>query len=178
MSGTRTTAIRDARRAHSALRWALWGGLLLLHTPLLARVLPEFGSSGDATFRGLLLFLSQCVFALKLVDVPWLRLPHDRRLIGLVAAGVLLHAGVFVREKPQEAIEFDLVPTVAIAGGATVALLGGLLRLFQHRRGAPVAPRSGRSAIPAIQSFCLVWQRRFHDWLARSAGLPAPPSLI
>lgn len=148
-----------------------WGGLILLHTPLLLRVLPQVGESWDAALRAVLLLVSQIVFALKLFDVAWLRLPSGRPLMGLIAAAVLLHAGVFVRHQTTLAIDLYLESAV-VAGAALIVALRPARRVLR----SAARPAPGRAiGCTRTAAYELSWRFRLRDWFAAVRALRAPP---
>lgn len=112
--------------AHAPALWSAWGSAWP-------------GSEPFNPLRALLLLGSQALFILKLLDVPWLRLPADRqRLVGWVVCAVLLHAGLLEHALPA-ALAGELGPVAVLATGAAGAWLivrtAGRLdaRLSRHR---------------------------------------------
>lgn len=130
---------------HPLIRRIGWAVMLVGHaSPWLGALGADAAASGQPhALRALLLTLTQLFFALKVLDVRWLRLPADRRGCLAFAVGVaLLHAGVVIRDghagvslaAAQQATLFAGV----LAGGA---LLGrhlrravGVMRLRAERR--------------------------------------------
>lgn len=74
------------------LQRAFWITMCVGHVPALRALTGE-----DAQWtRGAAVLLTQTFFLLKIFDVPWLRIPNDRRTrMALIAGFVLLHARVF-----------------------------------------------------------------------------------
>lgn len=78
----------------SLLCRAGWALMLVVHTPGTLSAL-GLGERPFEPLRAAGLLAACAIFALKIADVRWLRLPRDRRVWLAVAIGVaLLHAGV------------------------------------------------------------------------------------
>jgi len=75
--------------------------------------------------RGLLFTLSELFFAFKLLDVPWLRLPSDRRVwIVACLAITLLHARVAGQTVLGPESLADVRDAVLVCGGAALIAFG------------------------------------------------------
>ena len=102
------------------------------------------GASGEPhPLRALLLTLTQLFFALKVLDVRWLRLPADRRGRLAFAVGfALLHAGVVSRDghggvslaTAQQAALFAGVLAGGASFGRHLRRALGAMRLRAERR--------------------------------------------
>jgi hypothetical protein len=91
------------RLEDNCLARLFWTSLLLLHVPALLSLAAQIGHApGDSCLSLLVrlagLSLSALLFLLKMVDVPWLRLPSGwRRAAAAVALIGVIHTGVFYR---------------------------------------------------------------------------------
>lgn len=128
---TRTASSRSAPRPLvRLLAGAAWLAMLAAHAPLWLRACwPLLTGEGSVDWvRVVLVTLTQSIFILKLVDVPWLRLPRDRRVWLAVAVGVaLLHAGVIDHATPllNEALGWHGLLVVSGLAALTVAARRG-----------------------------------------------------
>lgn len=95
--------------------------MLVGHGPAVLRVTGEWLVEGhaEAGLRALALAAFSVLFALKVIDVAWLRLPGDRRsVVTLGVAVLLMHAGVIGRNLPEGAAEtLVAVKEVAVSVG-------------------------------------------------------------
>lgn len=115
----------------TALRRAFWAIMLIGHGPALLRVTGEWLVEGDASagLRALALAGFSVLFALKVLDVAWLRLPGDRRsVVTLSVAVLLLHAGVISRNLPAGAAETLVAVKEAATLGGLAVMAGLVLR--------------------------------------------------
>lgn len=104
--------------------------MLAAHAPLWLRACwPLLSGEGPVDWlRILLVTLTQFVFVLKLLDLPWLRLPRDPRVWFAVAVGVaLLHAGVIDHAAPllNEALGWQGLLAVSGLAALTAAARRG-----------------------------------------------------
>jgi hypothetical protein len=128
-----------------------WLAMLAGHLPATSAAL-----AGDASaLRAAILLLSQSFFVLKLLDVPWLRLPADRRrLIAVIAVIALLHARVVESSLPRDVNTYAAWHVVAVVGSVSaVALL-----LLVRRR----AERLRRDSPPRLRFSPASWTHAFH----------------
>ncbi len=137
------------RRVATGLRVGVWGGLLLLHAALLPTVAAGAGSSGWG--RTALLVASLAYFALKLLDVSWLRLPQTLRgWVVYTLVVVLLHGGVMQTGAAEHAATpwaVDATPLLMAGGlalwiaaqprGVTLHATPMIARLAHHFAATP-----------------------------------------
>lgn len=133
------SVIRRIRR-HPLLVWCLlrgfWALLLVLHLPLLLST-AGFGDAPLQLSRVLVLGAACAIFALKVADLRWLRLPADRRVWLAVAVAVaLLHAGAVAPElitASADALLGSLLLVLALIAGIAVRPPASVLRAAQRR---------------------------------------------
>jgi len=94
-----------------------WGVLFVGHLPaILSAAVAFFAGEGDLV-RVALLAATQVIFILKLLDVPWLRLPRERRaLVALAVIVMLLHAGPLLSLVDAQAAHTEAWQAVLLAG--------------------------------------------------------------
>lgn len=108
------------RRAAYAWR-AAWAVMLALHAPALAAAWVSVFAQPSGVVRCLSLSISAAFFILKIADVSWLRMRHDRRaIIAMVTALALIHAGVPAHWGAADA---PAPPMAALAAGTTLVLM-------------------------------------------------------
>ncbi len=109
----------------SAVLWrAVWVGMAAAHAPALLAALADCGESLVGLARLAAWLVVFAFFALKVLDVPWLRLPPSRRAqLGVAVAVVLLHAEVFERTLQVEWNTPQTWQAVLLAGGAASGIL-------------------------------------------------------
>ncbi|MBW7906806.1 MAG: hypothetical protein LC135_02330 [Phycisphaerae bacterium] len=99
-----------------AIRLA-WAAMLVAHVPALVDAAAQLGWSAASWLRLLLLGVSHALFVLKLLDVPWLRLPADRRAgLALVLCVAILHAGPLTRAHVPLELAVENWQAVLLAG--------------------------------------------------------------
>jgi hypothetical protein len=132
--------------------------MLAAHAPALVDAAAQVGWSAASWLRLLLLAASHALFVLKLLDVPWLRLPADRRAgLALVLCLAILHAGPLTRAH---------VPLAMAAEDWHAVLLAGAL--LSVPPALPVYVRTGTCTAPCRA------QRRFGG-TALAAVRPVSP---
>ncbi len=171
----------------SKLGWPVfWLGMLLMHVGGLVAAWSvvvgwEAGEWGTSLIRALFLSVSAVFFALKTINVKWLRLPSGRRTVIASAMVIgLLHFNVFER-----VAEVNL-PSGAVPLGI-VLFAGTLLESERLRRALSRFPRAA-GAFPRMPNHPLpflcgltgpAWERVFKPHLMRivanSVPLRAPP---
>ncbi|MBN2448076.1 MAG: hypothetical protein JXO22_15205 [Phycisphaerae bacterium] len=116
---------------------AFWATMFCLHAPALIGVLSAGDGSSSRLARCLILLPTQLFFLLKLLDVPWLRLPGGRRtLTAFCVIVLLLHARVMT----NAALRLD--DLTAIGQPVAALLAGGLgATLFTSAARASVVAR-------------------------------------
>ncbi len=147
-----------------------WALMLLAHAPAWLTIITERSAPPDAgtLIRWLLLTLSQVFFLLKLLDVPWLRLPADRRaLLAVTLAFALLHGDVAARVLREGPARDTAVMLTFLAEGAVLLTGAALARVVL--RVAVLSPRGERSRSRNR------W-RAVRAWL--SASTPPPRFLL
>jgi hypothetical protein len=122
------------------------------------------------------LSLAMVFFALKIVDVPWLRLRTDHRSLvamGLVVA--LLHVDVI---RPDTAVAN--VPEYTTLVASTLLVAGALRRSRRYMNTSRCASRDVASMSPLLRSNETAWLDAFrpHCWVlaSRLYLLRAPPA--
>jgi len=106
-------------RRRGLTRSAPWLFLLAGHLPATCAALL---GGVDHLGRALLLLAAQTFFLLKAADVPWLRLPTDRRRLAALAAGiVLLHARLIESKLPHDLDAPVSWQIVALCGAGSFA---------------------------------------------------------
>lgn len=163
------TLCHAARRRRSVVvQQAFWALMLLGHLPAWIALSNICLASADQAhlLRWGLLTLSQVFFVLKYADVPWLRLPNERRtLIAFTVIIALLHAG------PVERAWSSTPETGLIALPATC--IGGMLLTWTCglRRPAPPGARRPRT----MRRFT---RARLHEILDRVSHALLPPRFL
>lgn len=148
----------------------LWAALLLGHIPAFATALAGVisGDAGSAGPRLLLVGLSLAFFALKLFDVPWLRITPSARAFGVFGICVLLlHADVLRRAHVVPAEEPTGAVVLFMTAGVLAALAGGIFGL----RPAPGRTQARRARHIARAAFAVLART------LRVFSLPAPDML-
>lgn len=161
-------------RGLSGLAWAT---LFVGHLPSLFNAALAFASGDGNLLRMAVLAASQALFILKLLDVPWLRLPRDRRaLMGLALVVLLLHAGPLLSTVGVELSHTE--------GWQAVLLASTLLTVARPDAPAPSAlhrplDRAGAGTRRSLARARQVELPRALDYVVRSVRLDrAPPAAI
>lgn len=149
---------------------ALWAAMLLGHVPAFAAALAGL-FSGDVASAGprvLLVGLSLAFFALKLVDVAWLRIAPSARALGVFGVCVLLlHADVLRRA--------HLVPVEEPAGAVVLVMTAGVLAAIAAGalglRAVPGRTQARRARYTARAAFAVLAR------IMRAFFLPPPDVL-
>lgn len=165
------------RAAH--LGRTLWALMLVAHLPAWLASCRLADPAGVTLLRWGLLTASEFFFLLKLLDVPWLRLPRSgrARLAAVVAVG-LLHAHVVARAAGAARPDAPLCAVLALSGAATLS--GTLLARGQrvHEDARPGrAGRPGTSGLPCLRAVVWAWLLP-PRWLLLARACPicrAPP---
>lgn len=111
---------------------AFWAAMVAIHIPLTLSACGITGDGGFHLLRAAGLLACLLVFIGKLIDLPWLRLPADRRVWLAVALGVaLLHAGVVAPDALASPIELITLQTLLFVFAA--ATIVNVVNLIQHR---------------------------------------------
>lgn len=104
---------------HSLVWRAFWAAMIVSHLGATYHAVFVGDASG---WRAAALAASQVFFVLKLLDVPWLRLPSDRRTrVALVALFALLHGRVLAFDLSHGPSSSDTLPMVVLSGGIATA---------------------------------------------------------
>lgn len=176
--------MKAARKLNHAdlLSRAFWLVMMAGHAPALVKVWAETlrgAAEFSAIARTIALSGAFLLFALKLVDVRWLRIPADRRAwIGLVLAIALIHAGVPSHMDASPAAEtaiWQLALTVGV-----VAAFGAALELLVSAFAPSVRSRRNRSKTQWLAALDRAFNARLRPFLpllTRSARVNRAPPL-
>ena len=173
------SAISQLNRARPVIRRAGWLLMAIAHLPGLVhawRALLAGGLNAEHLGGCVWLTISVAFFALKVLDVSWLRFCTGRRSkVALVLVVALLHVDLTrPGSDPSIVPDCTAVLATALAIGTLPAVRRGWERVFVHAEAAL------RRRLPAMSSHDTIWlcQSRPHCWVAvlHLFHLRAPPA--
>ncbi len=165
-----------SRISPAALRRLFWAVMFAGHLPALFEALLRADASLS---RALLLTCSQTLFALKLLDVPWLRIRGGWRAgVGLLVGIVLLHGRV-IQSSLHHSLDSPVSWQMVVLGTGITTLTWARQRQSVGHNPAMATRRAARQHFERLR-WHLLGQHLPHRFLmlARSCRIDrAPPAL-
>ena len=160
-------------------RLAFWAAMFVGHIPSLTASIVDSVNGESGLVRLILNLATQIFFVLKIVDVPWLRLPSERRaMLSFCLIVLLLHGGVAQRMVSDDAAVVDPWQAIVLAGGCAALISARLSGTHRNHTAARVTRNRVRALLTEVfkRAEAVIAPPRFL-LLARSSSVNrAPPA--